>query len=170
MTRALVLTIALTAACTPQQLDRMAQLLDLDVDPHDPQALALAADVWCARGPELVDAVGVEALEGMTGPLPACHPPGWVDLGHGVYGPAHLLVIRACESTDRYDAVSPSGSYRGAYQFGRRTWDWTAADHAGRHDLVGVDPAAAAPADQDAMAVALYVADGPGHWPVCGRR
>ncbi len=42
-------------------------LLDLDVDPHDPQALALAADVWCARGPELVDAVGVEALEGLLG-------------------------------------------------------------------------------------------------------
>lgn len=169
MTRAIAFTIALAAACTPQQLDHWAALLDLDVDPHDPQALALAADVWCARGPELVDAVGVEALEGMTGPLPACHPAGWVDLGHGVYGPAHLLDIRACESTDRYDAVSPSGSYRGAYQFDQRTWDG-AARTAGRPDLVGVDPAAAAPADQDLLAAQLYSERGAQPWPACGRR
>lgn len=169
MTRAIALTIALTAACTPQQLDRMAQLLDLDVDPHDPQALALAADVWCARGPELVDAVGVEALEGLAGPLPACHPPGWVDLGHGVYGPPHLIAIRACESTDRYDAVSPSGTYRGGYQFAQTTWNEQAA-LSGRPDLVGADPAAAAPADQDRLAVDLYERNGPGPWPHCGAR
>ena len=44
--------------------------------------------------------------------------------------------------------MSPGGTYRGAYQFDRSTWN-SAARLAGRDDLVGVDPAAVAPADQD---------------------
>lgn len=80
---------------------------------------------------------------------------------------AHLARIRACESGGNYGAVSRSGSYRGAYQFSRATWDGTA--RSSRPELVGADPAAAAPADQDAMAYALYVRSGPGQWPHCGR-
>jgi hypothetical protein len=34
--------------------------------------------------------------------------------------------------------------------------------------MVGVDPAAAAPADQDAMARALYAEQGAGPWYACG--
>lgn len=81
---------------------------------------------------------------------------------------AHLARIRACESGGNYGAVSRSGTYRGAYQFSRATWDGNAA-RAGRSDLVGVDPAAASPADQDAMAYELYVRSGPGQWPHCSR-
>jgi hypothetical protein len=75
--------------------------------------------------------------------------------------------LRFCEATGNYGAVSPTGNYRGAYQFSRVTWDWVAGIY---HDrLVGLDPAEVAPADQDAMAQALYDLRGRGQWPVCGR-
>ncbi len=75
--------------------------------------------------------------------------------------------LRDCESGGDYSIASSSGRYRGAYQFGRPTWDSVAE----RNDptLVGVDPAAATPADQDAMARALYSEAGSSPWPVCGR-
>ena len=74
--------------------------------------------------------------------------------------------LRHCESGGRYDAVNPSGHYRGAYQFSQATWDWVAG--VSNQSLVGVDPAAAAPADQDAQAFALYDMRGPSPWPTCG--
>ena len=75
--------------------------------------------------------------------------------------------LRFCEATGNYGAVSPTGNYRGAYQFSRVTWDWVAGMY---HDqLVGLDPAEMAPAVQDAMAQALYDLRGRGQWPVCGR-
>ena len=75
--------------------------------------------------------------------------------------------LRFCEATGDYGAVNPTGKYRGAYQFSRQTWDWIAGLY---HDnLVGVDPASAAPRDQDRMARALYDLRGRGQWPVCGR-
>ena len=75
--------------------------------------------------------------------------------------------LRYCEATGDYTAVNPTGRYRGAYQFSTTTWDWIAGIYHER--LVGVDPAAAAPADQDAMARSLYNLRGRGQWPVCGR-
>jgi ribosomal protein L24E len=76
-----------------------------------------------------------------------------------------LACTRAHESDHAggYGAVSSSGTYRGAYQFDRSTWD-NAARLAGRFDLVGVDPAAAAPADQDLVAMALFHAQGGSPW------
>lgn len=75
--------------------------------------------------------------------------------------------LRRCESGGNYGAVSSSGTYRGAYQFSRSTWN-SVASRSYPH-LVGVDPAAAAPADQDAMAMALYRSSGSGPWPHCGK-
>ena len=76
-----------------------------------------------------------------------------------------LVCTRAHESdtSGGYRAVSSSGTYRGAYQFSRSTWDNTAR-HAGRPDLVGVDPAAAAPHDQDFLALDLYRWQGASPW------
>jgi hypothetical protein len=87
----------------------------------------------------------------------------------GSSGPsaAQWAALRACESSGNYGAVSASGAYRGAYQFSQQTWNSIASRN---HPwLVGVDPAAASPADQDAQARALYAASGPGQWPNCGR-
>ncbi len=81
-----------------------------------------------------------------------------------------LVCTRSHESShtppaydDGYDAVNPSGKYRGAYQFARSTWDSTAR-HAGRPDLVGVDPAAAVVIDQDTLALHLYRWQGADPW------
>ncbi|MGY6501375.1 MAG: transglycosylase family protein [Acidimicrobiales bacterium] len=75
--------------------------------------------------------------------------------------------LRMCESSNNYGAVNPAGPYLGAYQFLQSTWDGTARS-VGRTDLVGVAPNQAAPADQDAMAYALYNRSGAGPWPHCG--
>ncbi len=79
-----------------------------------------------------------------------------------------LARLRQCESTDNYQAVSPSGTYRGAYQFDQTTWD----DVAGRHFewLVGVDPIDADPWWQDAMTRALWSERGRQPWPICGKK
>jgi Transglycosylase-like domain len=80
---------------------------------------------------------------------------------------AGLAALRACESSGNYAAVNSSGTYRGAYQFSQQTWNSVASR---THPwLVGVDPAAASPADQDAQARALYDISGRGQWPHCGR-
>ena len=76
-----------------------------------------------------------------------------------------LRCTRAHESDSAggYRAVSADGVYRGAYQFLRSTWSNVAAA-AGRNDLVGVDPAAASPADQDQLALFLFRRSGPAPW------
>ena len=81
---------------------------------------------------------------------------------------AVLACIRQRESGGNYAAVSPSGIYRGAYQFSQASWD-SAARHAGRADLVGRLPNLVAPADQDAVALNLYEWQGLAPWGgACG--
>jgi hypothetical protein len=75
--------------------------------------------------------------------------------------------LRNCESGGNYSITNPSGKYRGAYQFDQPTWDSVARRHA--PGLVGADPAGASPANQDAMARALYGERGSSPWPQCGR-
>ena len=105
--------------------------------------------------------------EAMTTPGPTTTIP-W-DTDPHPDGPSDVQweALRFCEATGNYEAVSPTGKYRGAYQFSRQTWDWIAGMH--HEHLVGVDPAAASPHDQDHMAQALYDLRGRGQWPVCGR-
>lgn len=76
--------------------------------------------------------------------------------------------LRMCESGNNYQVLSPGGAYRGAYQFAQATWNGLAASVASLTRLVGVDPATAAPVDQDAMAYTLYEQRGKSPWPVCG--
>ena len=68
--------------------------------------------------------------------------------------------LRACESGGNYQAISPSGKYRGAYQFDQRTWEGVGG--------VG-DPVDASPEEQDLRARILYSRSGSRPWPVCGR-
>ena len=75
-----------------------------------------------------------------------------------------LSCVRSRESGGNYGVYNQGGSgAAGAYQFLPGTWNSIAAS-AGRPDLVGVDPAQAAPADQDAMAQALYAQQGAAPW------
>ncbi len=101
--------------------------------------------------------------------LSACNGiPGWSDNFAGAISDSGLERLRACESNGNYRVVSASGKYRGAYQFSQSTWNAVARRH--YPGLAGLDPAKAAPWDQDRMARALWATGGPGHWPVCSRR
>jgi hypothetical protein len=90
---------------------------------------------------------------------------GVVDPAPSIADDPFLKCTRGHESdmAGGYQAVSPGGMYRGAYQFDRGTWN-SAAELAGRPDLVGADPAAVAPADQDQVAMALFHARGGQPW------
>jgi hypothetical protein len=79
---------------------------------------------------------------------------------------AQWAALRRCESGGNYQIVSGSGRYRGAYQFKQSTWDVLASGVAPH--LVGVDPAAASPADQDLLARSLFQMQGASPWPTCG--
>jgi len=83
--------------------------------------------------------------------------------GSGGGGGSCLDSIRHRESRGDYGAVSPGGTYRGAYQFDQQTWDSNAAA-SGRTDLVGVDPAAADPAAQDQIAADTFARRGNQPW------
>jgi hypothetical protein len=77
---------------------------------------------------------------------------------------AFLACVRNRESGGDYSVHNEGDSgASGAYQFLPGTWDSIAAS-VGRSDLVGVDPAQASPADQDAMAQALYAQQGAAPW------
>jgi peptidoglycan hydrolase-like protein with peptidoglycan-binding domain len=80
--------------------------------------------------------------------------------GSGRAPNATLAKIAQCESSGNPAAVSPSGQYRGKYQFSRQTW----AEYGGSGD-----PAAAPEAEQDRIAAALLAARGTQPWPVCGK-
>ena len=55
---------------------------------------------------------------------------------------------------------SPDGRYRGKYQFTRATWRALGGDG---------DPADAAEATQDRLALKLYRRSGTASWPTCAR-
>jgi hypothetical protein len=74
-----------------------------------------------------------------------------------------LTCVRRVESGGNYQALSPGGQFRGAYQFLQSTWDAT-ANHIGARDLVGLDPITASPTLQDDMAWALFQWQGTGPW------
>ncbi|MSU75862.1 hypothetical protein EXS54_00060 [Patescibacteria group bacterium] len=73
-------------------------------------------------------------------------------------GGCGLDYIKAHESGGRYNAVSGSGKYRGAYQFDQRTWNSVGGSG---------DPAAASPGEQDSRAAALMSSRGSSPWSVC---
>jgi len=78
-------------------------------------------------------------------------------------GAGVLSCIKHRESRGQYGAVNSSSGAAGAYQFMPSTWNNNARS-AGRPDLVGVNPANASPADQDAMASHLLATQGLGPW------
>ncbi len=81
----------------------------------------------------------------------------------GGSGTGVLACIKQRESRGQYGVVNSSSGAAGAYQFMPGTWNNTARS-AGRADLVGVNPANASAADQDAMAQHLLATQGLGPW------
>lgn len=77
--------------------------------------------------------------------------------------PPFLQCVVQAESGGNYGAVSPSGTYMGAFQFSQPTWNF-AARAAGLSYLVGLPPNRATKAEQDTVAVALFALDGQQPW------
>jgi Transglycosylase-like domain/Putative peptidoglycan binding domain len=69
-----------------------------------------------------------------------------------------LEAIAECESGGNPRAVSPSGQYRGKYQFSRATWERLGGSG---------DPAKAPEWLQDRLALKLYRESGSAPWPSC---
>ena len=94
---------------------------------------------------------------------PAPPPAPAVEYHSDAGGALACIRARESDSAGGYQAVSPGGTYHGAYQFLQSTWDSTARA-AGRYDLVGVPAEQASPADQDALASFLYAQAGSQPW------
>lgn len=138
--------------------------------PHEPTYLAmpLAASIPAPSAPRttwppphlVLELVYLEPPPTTTAPAP---PPSVRSRPPGL----NLERLRDCESHGDYGANTGNG-YFGAYQFAQGTWDSLAARAAPA--LEGLRPDLASPADQDAMAMALYLERGPAPWPTCGYR
>lgn len=112
-------------------------------------------------GPATLNALGVtvrQASYGTGGTSAQSGGAGSGSSGSSANVPAALKQIAQCESGGDPHAVSPSGRYRGKYQFDRATWK--AAGGTG-------DPAKAPESTQDRIATALYKKRGTAPWPNC---
>lgn len=74
--------------------------------------------------------------------------------------PAQWETLRMCESSNRPNAVSRTGKYRGLYQFDLTTWESVGGKG---------DPAMATRAEQHRRAIILQSKRGWKPWPECGR-
>lgn len=84
----------------------------------------------------------------------------WTPATGKVDGEPDFAALAKCESGGNPRAVSPTGKYRGLYQFDLRTW----------HGVGGVgDPIDATPQEQTKRARILYNDRGRTPWPYCGR-
>jgi len=119
-------------------------------------AAVAAAQAAAAQQAQLVTNRVPTAAVTRTGQIPALN--------------SFLQCVVQAESSGNYQAVSPTGQYMGAFQFSQSTWN-EAAQLAGMPNLVGVAPNTATPAEQNALAIALYSADGSAPWydPCTGR-
>jgi hypothetical protein len=103
---------------------------------------------------------------GGAGANPGANPGTGAAAGPPVADPAlppFLQCVVQAESRGNYGAVSPGGTYMGAFQFSQSTWNF-AARAAGLLYLVGVPPNRATKPQQDTVAVALYALDGQRPW------
>ena len=80
------------------------------------------------------------------------------------------IALRRCESGGDYTVVNPTGTYRGAWQFGQTSWDAAMAE-AGRVWWIGADPITAPKWVQDiAMRSLAEIQTFSNGWPQCGPR
>jgi peptidoglycan hydrolase-like protein with peptidoglycan-binding domain len=111
-------------------------------------------------GPATLSALGVRVRQSSYATGGAAPSSGTSNSGGShVKLPAVLKRIAQCESGGNPRAISPSGRYRGKYQFDQAAWEY-----AGGHG----DPAAAPESVQDRVALTLYRKRGTAPWPNCG--
>jgi Transglycosylase-like domain/Putative peptidoglycan binding domain len=102
-------------------------------------------------GPATLEALGLGGTA-KNGSLDSARPADPADVA------SVMAKIAECESGGNPAAVSPSGEYRGKYQFSQETWE----------SLGGTgDPAEADESVQDMYAAGLYQQRGLAPWPAC---
>jgi hypothetical protein len=140
-------------------LDRSIALTRLALGEAEDAIRTAAVVLAQAEAAEAAAAAAAAAPPAASAPPPGS---GWVPLGPWPGGPSYAQwsALRQCESGGNYRAVSPSGLYRGAFQFDLSTWASVGGSG---------DPAMASPAEQDHRAQLLWSQRGPSPWPVCGR-
>lgn len=117
------------------------------------------SDRIVARPVDWVIAVGTGTSTSSSGTT-ITYERHWTPATGKVDGDPDFAALAKCESGGRPRAVSPTGKYRGLYQFDLRTW----------HGVGGVgDPVDASPAEQTKRARILYDDRGRSPWPYCGR-
>jgi len=126
---------------------------------QDAAAAAAVAAAQRVAGRSGAPGAGGAGAAAPAAPVGTGAPPNTVD---PALNPFLQCVVQA-ESGGNYQAVSPDGLYMGAFQFSQPTWN-SAAQAAGRPDLVGVAPNTASKPDQDTLAVTLYALDGQQPW------
>lgn len=147
----------LTAALErKRQLEAEAAAAKAKAD-AEAEAEAEAAAQQPASTPTTAEAGGGAAA---AAPPPSYTPTPGV---HAMHDDPFLVCTRARESGGNYAAYNSAGPYMGAYQFLQQTWN-SAANHAGRLELVGVPPHTASQYDQDDVAWSLYQWRGKGPW------
>jgi peptidoglycan hydrolase-like protein with peptidoglycan-binding domain len=110
-------------------------------------------------GPATLRALGVRATKASYSTGGSSAPSGSSSGGGSkVKLPAQLQKIAQCESGGNPRAVSPSGKYRGKFQFDQATWEaWGGTG----------DPIDASESKQDKVALKLYHKRGTAPWPNC---
>jgi peptidoglycan hydrolase CwlO-like protein len=169
-------------AARGQQADAVARLKDQDVEVNaklvaaqTQRQVALDQQLQAQQQAEAEAAAAAAAAAAApptTQPTPRPNNPAPVPANSvptGGVSPHHndpyLTCVRRHESSDNYQAYNPGGPAYGAYQFLQSTWN-LAANHAGRGDLVGLDPRRASQYDQDEMAWTTYQWQGKRPWSV----
>jgi Transglycosylase-like domain len=150
-------TTSQAAMLTEQANDTQAQLQALETRVTGQLATAVAQQQAAQAAAAAAAVRAQEAISAGSAPIPGAQ------LVSDPVLPPFLQCVKQAESGGNYGAVSPGGTYMGAFQFSQATWN-EAALLAGLPGLVGVPPNEASPAEQDALAVALYDADGDQPW------
>jgi hypothetical protein len=159
----------LVAADLVAQSQAQVLLTDAQTTAASLQAQAAQIDTQLATAiaqQQAQDAASADAARAAAQQQAAAAPPASTGSSAPVTAgplPPFLVCVLQAESGGNYQAVSPTGQYMGGFQFSQTTWNH-AAVLAGLPTLIGVPPYDASPADQNALAIALYDADGEQPW------
>jgi peptidoglycan hydrolase-like protein with peptidoglycan-binding domain len=149
---------AQSAGTTPSPVAAAQQKLGVTADGvSGPQTRAAVRQFQRAHGLTVDGIIGPETLAALgvsDQPTLSQDPPADPDS-------TDLSAIAQCESGGDPAAISPTGRYRGKYQFSRASW--RAVGGTG-------DPAAAPETEQDQRAAMLLAKQGPKAWPVCSQQ
>jgi LysM repeat protein len=136
------------------------QVLQIPVEPVDVTGVevpALPQEVKQVAPPTAIEGPPTASPSAPAKKAPAKKAP--TSQGTETSPSSGLQSIAKCESGGDPTAVSPSGKYRGKYQFDRQTYNGLGYEG---------DPAAAPESTQDQAAADLYAQRGSQPWPTCG--